>query len=77
MRAVEFESTITQTGQLVLPLEVSEAIPVGEHLRVVVMWEPSTSDPAWRALGRERFEAAYSAEDSVYELLTAHDPAAR
>jgi hypothetical protein len=76
MRAVEFESTVAPGGQIALPPEVASEIPPGEHLRVVVMWEPSHSDPAWRSAGRQRFEAAYSSEDAVYEQLI-DDPTLR
>jgi hypothetical protein len=69
MKAVEFESTITPGGQIALPPEVAREIPDGEPLRVVVMWHPSNLDLAWRAAGRQRFEAAYSPEDAVYEQL--------
>jgi len=76
MKAVEFESTVTASGQIALPPEVANEIPSGEQLRVVVMWEPSNLDSAWRAAGRQRFEAAYSPEDAVYEQL-ADDPSIR
>ena len=69
MRAVEFESTVATGGQIALPPEVACEIPLGEQLRVVVMWEPSNLDLAWRTAGRQRFEAAYSPEDAVYEQL--------
>jgi hypothetical protein len=69
MKAVEFESTVAPGGQIVLPPEAASEIPPGEHLRVVVMWEPSNLDLAWRTAGRQSFEAAYSAEDAVYEQL--------
>jgi hypothetical protein len=69
MRAVEFESTIAPGGQIALPPEVAREIPPGEQLRIVVMWEPSKLDLAWRMAGRQRFEAAYSPEDDVYEQL--------
>jgi hypothetical protein len=75
MRAVEFESTITPSGEIALPPEVANEIPTGEQLRVVVMWEPADSDSAWRNAGRLRFEAAYSPEDSVYEQLIDDAPA--
>ena len=68
MRAVEFESTITPGGQI--------ALPPGEQLRIVVMWEPSNLDLAWRTAGRQRFEAAFCLEDAVYEQLI-DDPAIR
>lgn len=72
MRAVEFETTMTQEGQIVLPAEFLGDIPEGQQLRVVVMWEAGSVDPAWRASGRRRFEEAYCAEDAVYEQLI-HD----
>lgn len=77
MRAVEFESTITPSGQIVLPPGVAEEIPVGEQLRIVVMWDPPQSDPGWRSAGRQRFEAVYCPEDAIYEELAGHDPKAR
>jgi hypothetical protein len=64
---VEFESTIAPGGQIALPPEVAKEIPAGEQLRVVVMWEPGDFDSAWRAAGRQRFEAAYAPEDAIYE----------
>ena len=76
MRAVEFESTITPGGQIALPPEVASEIPPGEQLRIVVMWEPSNLDLAWRTAGRQGFEAAYCPEDAVYEQLI-DDPAIR
>lgn len=68
MRAVEFESTIAPGGQIALPPEVASQIPAGEQLRVVVMWEQSDPDLAWRTSGQQ-FEAAYSPEDAIYEQL--------
>ena len=76
MRAVEFESTVTPGGQIALPPEVASEIPPGEQLRIVVMWEPSNLDLAWRTAGRQRFEAAFCLEDAVYEQLI-DDPAIR
>ncbi|HEX3743372.1 MAG TPA: hypothetical protein VHW09_05570 [Bryobacteraceae bacterium] len=69
MKAFEFESTVTPGGHIALPAEVVEEIPAGEQLRVVIMWEPSGTDSAWRSAGRQRFESAYCAEDAVYEQL--------
>ena len=76
MKAVEFESTIAPGGQIALPPEVANEIPLGEQVRIVVMWEPSNIELAWRAAGRQRFEAAYCPEDAVYEQLI-DDPAIR
>ena len=75
MRAVEFESIITPNGEIALPPEVAREIPAGEHLKVVVMWEPADVDSVWRDAGRQRFEAAYSPEDAVYDQLIDDAPA--
>ena len=69
MKAVEFESTVAPGGQIALPPELASEIPAGEPLRVLVMWEPSNFGLAWRTAGRQRFEAAYSEEDEIYEQL--------
>jgi hypothetical protein len=70
VKAVEFESIVTDEGNIALPPEVVEEIPAGGHLRVVVMWEPADPDTGWRLAGRRAFEAAYCPEDSVYDQLT-------
>jgi len=70
MKAVEFEGTVTANGQIAIPAEIAEQLPLGEPLRVVVQWDGSDDeDGAWRTLGRQRFEAAYAPEDSVYDQL--------
>jgi hypothetical protein len=69
MKALEFESTVMPGGQIALPPEIAGQIPAGEPLRIVIMWEPSGEDLAWRLAGRHRFESAYCPEDAVYEQL--------
>jgi len=69
MKAVEFKSSVAPNGQITVPPEVAPQIPAGEQLQVIVLWETQTIDDAWRALGRQRFEASYAPEDSVYEQL--------
>ncbi len=75
MKAVEFKSTVTPRGQIAVPPEVAGQIPLGEQLQVVVLWETPDLDAAWRAAGRQRFEAAYAPEDAVYEQLIHEAPA--
>jgi hypothetical protein len=75
MKAVEFETTMTQEGQIHLPVEFLTDIPSGQHLKVVVMWDSESADSSFRATGRMRFEEAYCAEDSVYENLLNEAPA--
>jgi len=74
MKAVEFETTLTQAGQIALPAEFRGDIPAGQQLKVVVMWEAGSADSAWHAAGRMRFEEAYCAEYVVYEQLINEAP---
>jgi hypothetical protein len=69
MKAVEFQGTVAPDGHIAVPPEVASKIPPGENLHVVVTWDEPDFDLAWRTAGRERFEAAYSPEDAVYEQL--------
>jgi bifunctional DNA-binding transcriptional regulator/antitoxin component of YhaV-PrlF toxin-antitoxin module len=70
MKAVEFQSTVTANGQIAIPAEIAGQLPLGEPLRVVVQWDGTDDeDAAWRTQGRQRFEAAYAPEDSVYDQL--------
>jgi hypothetical protein len=77
MKAVEFETTVNSSGQIVLPQELVRDIPSGEPVRVVLMWDASPTDSAWRDAGRRRFEEAYCAADAVYEQLAADDARGR
>ena len=74
MKAVEFETLMTQGGHIVLPVEFLGDIPPGQQLKVVVMWEAKSVDSAWRTAGRLRFEEAYCSEDVVYEQLIDEAP---
>ena len=77
MKAVEFETTINSDGQILLPPNLAGDIPSGEPVRVVVMWDTSSTDPAWREAGRRKFEEAYCAADAVYEQLPTNDASPR
>jgi len=67
MKSVEFEGTVGPAG-IQIPPEIARQIPSGERLRVVLSWGgPELTD--WRQAGRQRFEAAYAPEDSIYEKL--------
>jgi hypothetical protein len=73
MKTAGFRSELTPNGRIVVPPEIASQIPLGEQIQVVLQWGVSADDTAWRAAGRPRFEAAYAADDSVYELLV-HGP---
>jgi hypothetical protein len=74
MKAVEFEGTVNPNGQIAIPAEIVEQLPLGESLHVVLRWDVKTEDDAWRAQGRRRFEAAYAPEDAIFEQLIDETP---
>jgi hypothetical protein len=76
MNTADFKGELTPNGQIVVPPEIASQVPPGEQIQVVLQWGISADDTAWRAAGRRRFEAAYAADDSVYELLN-DDPSTR
>jgi hypothetical protein len=76
MNTADFRGELTPSGQISVPPEIASQVPPGEQIQVVLQWGRSEDDAAWRAAGRRQFEAAYDAEDSVYELLI-HDTPAR
>jgi hypothetical protein len=73
LKTADFRGELTPNGQIAVPPEIASQVPPGEPIQVVLQWGDSVDDAAWRALGRRRFEAAYAADDSVYESLI-HDP---
>jgi hypothetical protein len=75
MNAVEFEGTVTPSGQIAVPAEIAEQLPPGESLHVVLQWDAAPDeDSAWRTRGRQRFEAAYVPEDAIYDQLMDETP---
>jgi len=76
MRTADFTSELTPNGQIKVPPEIAAQVPPGKQIHVVLIWGIPEDDAAWQAAGRSRFEAAYAADDSVYESLI-HDASAR
>ena len=69
MKNADFRSELTPNGQITVPPEIAAQVPPGAQIQVVLWWGISEDDAAWREAGRKRFEAAYAADDSVYESL--------
>jgi hypothetical protein len=69
MKTVDFKGELTPNGQIAVPPEIAACVPCGEPVQVILQWDISADDDAWRAAGRSRFEAAYSEDDSAYEQL--------
>jgi hypothetical protein len=76
MKTADFRGKLTPNGQIAVPPEIAALVPPGEQVQVVLQWGTSEEDAAWRTAGRPRFEAAYAADDSIYESLI-HDTSTR
>jgi len=76
MKTADFTGELSSNGQIAVPPEIASQVPPGEPIQIVLLWGTPEDEAAWRAAGRRQFEAAYSADDSVYEQLI-HDPSAR
>ena len=74
MKTIDFRSELTPNGQIAVPPEIASQVPPGEPVQVVLQWGMAEDDIAWRAAGRRQFEAAYSADDSIYEQLANDTP---
>jgi len=69
MKTADFTSELAPNGQIQVPPEIAAQVPAGKQIHVVLWWGIPEDDAAWQAAGRSRFEAAYAADDSVYESL--------
>jgi hypothetical protein len=76
MKTADFRGELAPNGQIAVPPEIASQLPRGEQIQVVLQWGISGDDPDWRAAGRRQFEAAYAADDAIYEELI-HDPPTR
>ncbi len=68
MKALEFDGQVANHGQILVPPDVADQIPDGSVVRVIILLD-SGEDEGWRQLSLDRFSAAYSEEDSIYEEL--------
>ena len=73
MKALEFDTQLANHDQIRVPAEVADQIPEGSVLRVILLLERG-EDEGWSQLSLDRFAAAYSEEDAVYEKLEYGSP---
>lgn len=69
MTSADFTSEPAPNGQIFVPPEIAAQVPRGKQIHVVLLWGASADEALWQAAARTRFEAAYAANDSVYESL--------
>ena len=68
MKALEFDGQVANHDQIRVPPDVAEQIPEGSTVRVIILVD-TREEESWRQASLDRFSAAYSEEDAVYEKL--------
>jgi hypothetical protein len=69
MKAIEFPSTLTPDGTLLVPEGVADNIPQGEPLRVLVLIPENQADKEWEQLAAIDFGQGYADSDAIYDLI--------
>ncbi len=72
MKAYEFPVKVKSDGHLDIPANVTEVLPRGQVVRVIVLvTEPTDKDEqaAWARLTSEQFLSGYSQADAIYDKL--------
>jgi len=70
MQAVEFDSVLTEKGELAIPDDFAARLPRAETLRVIVLFgdaKSSTEDQDWSRLTAHQFLQGYSDKDAIYD----------
>ena len=74
MNAIEFAGQIGAGGTITVPSEIAAQVPEGSSIKVIVMWDASEDEDAWRALSMEGLARSYAPEDEIYERLVDEPP---
>jgi len=70
MQAVEFESVLTDKGELAVPNDFTSRLARAQKLRVIVLFgdaASSTEDADWSRLTAQQFREGYSVKDAIYD----------
>lgn len=70
MKAYEFPVKVSSEGTLEIPAPVSELLPRGEVVRVILLVRESEDlyeQKEWNELAAREFLAGYAASDSIYD----------
>jgi hypothetical protein len=70
MKAVEFQSELRPDRTLSVPASVSEQIPLGQTVRVLLLVPENLEDQAWEQLTAAEFGMGYADSDAIYDQLS-------
>ena len=69
MKALEFESRLSDEANLNVPEDLAGQIPREEAVRVIVLLPEGAQDQDWQRLTSEQLLSGYSESDSIYDVV--------
>jgi hypothetical protein len=69
MKALEFETTLSDGATLKVPENLAGQIPKEEAVRVIVLLPENAEDGDWQRLTSEQLLSGYSESDSIYDAV--------
>lgn len=66
-KTMEFETELTGSRTLNLPMEIASALPSKGKATIMVLVDMDPEDSAWRRMAYEQFLSDDSEEDAVYD----------
>jgi len=69
MKALEFETTLSEGATLKVPEDLAGQIPREESVRVIVLLPESGEDGDWQRLTAAQLLSGYSESDSIYDAV--------
>ena len=70
MKAIEFQSQLNPDQTLTVPTSVVGAIPIGQTVRVLILFPESDPDREWEQQAAEEFGQGYADADAIYDQLS-------
>jgi len=70
MKSIEFQSQLNPEQTLTVPTAVMVAIPIGQTIRVLILFAESDTDREWEPQATEEFGRGYADADAIYDQLS-------
>ncbi len=70
MKAVEFRSQLNPDQTLTVPASVLDAMPIGQTVRVLILFPESETDREWEQQSAEEFGRGYADADAISDELS-------
>ncbi len=71
MKAIEFQSQLNPDQTLTVPTSLLGVIPIGQTVRVLVLFPDNDTEDEWEQQAAEEFGRGYADTDAIYDHLSA------